>query len=213
MKIRWAGHAAFVIQAAGQTLITDPFGAGYGYEFIPDPADIVTVSHGHNDHNGVDKVQGKPVVIDTVGRHSVPGIELEGFFSYHDKNQGQERGNNIIFKLVAEGITLVHCGDIGEVIPDATAKQIGPVDVLLIPVGNVYTINGEEAAQVVNKLKPKIVVPMHYSTPTVIIKSQLAKVEAFTQHFDQVGYKQALDLSKAELDAIGGVQVWVLDYQ
>jgi L-ascorbate metabolism protein UlaG (beta-lactamase superfamily) len=213
MKIRWAGHAAFVIQAAGRTLVTDPFGEGYGYDFIPDAADIVTVSHAHQDHSGVDKVRGAPRIINATGKHTVDGIDIEGFFSYHDRTQGSERGNNIIFKIQAEGISVVHCGDIGEIVPDTTAEAIGAVDVLMVPVGDVYTINGAEAVEVMKKLRPKLVIPMHYLTPTVIIARKLATVEQFTQYFDEVVYAKQLDLTPADLQNLSGPQVCVLDYQ
>ena len=213
MLIRWAGHAAFVIQAAGHTIVTDPFGEGYGYNAIPDVADLVTVSHGHNDHAAVNQVQGKPTVVQGLGKWEFPGVTIEGFPSFHDKTAGSERGLNTIFKISAEGVNLLHAGDLGEIPSASLLEKLGSIDILLIPVGDVYTINGAEAAEVVRQLRPKIAIPMHYKTPDLIMSKELATAEPFTQTFDQVIYKQILNVSQQDLTGISDPQIYVLAYK
>jgi L-ascorbate metabolism protein UlaG (beta-lactamase superfamily) len=213
VNIRYAGRSAFVIRAAGKTLITDPFGEGYGHALIKDAADLVTVSHGHNDHNAVDCVPGKPQVLDAAGHYDLGEIDLTAFPSWHDPQAGALRGPNLIFRLKAENISVVHCGDLGETLPAATETLLGAIDVLLIPVGGVYTIDGAEAATLVARLQPKIVVPMHYRTEAVSAGSELESLEGFTQYFDEIIYTPDLELTRSGLDKMTEQRVCVLDYR
>ncbi len=162
MKIRYLGHSCFEITSkTGKKWITDPY-TGVGYE-LPTGlnADVVTLSHGHFDHNYVQAVSTK-VVVNEVGEYAVGGFQVQGISSYHDEKQGTLRGNNIIFKMILDGLTLCHMGDIGELCNEELAKRIGKVDVLLIPVGGTYTVDGAGAMEYVCRLQPKLVIPMHY---------------------------------------------------
>lgn len=165
MKIQWIGHSSFAITLEnGKIIMTDPFGEEVGYPAPSMAADIVTVSHQHFDHNAVKRVPGKPKVFDTVGRHELDGVTVTGIPSYHDEAGGSKRGSNIISVIEAEGLRLCHLGDLGHVLEPAQVEKIGSPDVLLAPVGGFYTIGPDEAARVVDQLKPKYVVPMHYKT-------------------------------------------------
>ena len=162
MKIRYWGHSCFEFtNSCGVRLITDPY-TGVGYE-LPDglSAEIVTVSHGHFDHNFTQAVQTENV-LNTTGAHCVQGIEIYGVESAHDPKHGALRGKNIIFKFVMDGLTVCHMGDIGEEVTDSLVEKIGKVDVLLIPVGGTYTIDAQGAKAYMDKLAPKTVIPMHY---------------------------------------------------
>jgi len=170
MEVKWYGHASFLITTEkGITIISDPYepgayGGGISYGPIPDEADIVTVSHDHSDHNYVKGLPGNPQQIKGAGRHEAKGIIFEGIATYHDATKGSERGENTIFTFSADGIKICHLGDLGHVLSDRDINAIGEIDVLFIPVGGFYTIDPKEATEVVNQLKPKVVIPMHYKT-------------------------------------------------
>jgi L-ascorbate metabolism protein UlaG (beta-lactamase superfamily) len=170
MEIQWYGHASFLLTTAkGIKIIMDPyepgaFGGGIMYGPITDKADICLVSHDHADHNYVAGLAGSPQVIKTPGRHEVKGIVVQGFPSYHDATRGSERGENIIFMVVADGIRVCHLGDLGHRLSDKEVKEIGQVDCLLIPIGGFYTIDPKEATAVADQLHPQLIIPMHWKT-------------------------------------------------
>jgi L-ascorbate metabolism protein UlaG (beta-lactamase superfamily) len=208
MKVKWYGHAAFLITTdQGIKIITDPyepgaFGGGIAYGPIPDQADIVLVSHDHADHNYVQGIKGKPQVVKGTGSHKVKNLEFKGIAAYHDGRKGSERGQNTIFCFSVDGVNVCHLGDLGHVLSDAETKQIGPVDLLLMPVGGVYTIDPAQATQTAQKLSPKIVIPMHYKTPHCGFP--LAQVEDFTS--GKAGVKTArgdeVEIKKEKLPQI-----------
>ena len=167
MKIKYLGHAAFAITSnKGVKIITDPYATSpdLTYGEITESADIVTVSHGHHDHNNVAAVKGNPEVVSRAGRSVVKGIEVRGVASYHDDAGGSLRGDNIIFCFGVNGVTVCHLGDLGHRLDDKQLKEIGRVDILLIPVGGNYTIDAKVATEVCGQLKPRVVMPMHYKT-------------------------------------------------
>lgn len=170
MKITWLGHSAFLVEARdGTRIITDPFEAGsyggaIGYPPIRDRADIVTVSHDHADHNAESCVAGKPEVMRRAEERTVKGVTIRGVPSYHDASGGHERGRNIIFVLTVDGVRIAHLGDLGHVLSREDAEVLGPIDVLLLPVGGTYTIGPEEAKKVVERIGAMVVIPMHYKT-------------------------------------------------
>ncbi len=184
MKIKWYGHASFLITSnQGVKIITDPyepggFGGAIGYGPIPDEADIVLVSHDHADHNHVQGLRGKPQVVKGTGSHRVKGFEFEGIPAYHDGSKGSERGQNTIFCFQVDGLRICHLGDLGHVLNEKEAKKIGGVDVLMIPVGGFYTIDPLEAGQTIQILRPRVTVPMHFKTSKCGFP--LATIEDFT---------------------------------
>ena len=143
MIIKWLGHASFFISSKGIDIITDPINEKSGYPLLPRSADIVTISHQHWDHNAAEGIAGPPRVFEGAGQHELDGVLISGINAYHDKNQGRDRGTNTIFKISAEGINVVHLGDLGHIPGPQQVEEIGPVDVLLIPVGGVYTVDAE----------------------------------------------------------------------
>jgi len=185
MQIRYLGHAAFLLTTeGGLRLITDPyepgaFGGAIGFGAIPDEADIVTVSHAHVDHGDVASLSGRPVAYREPGQFQVDGITLKGVATYHDTTRGQERGPNIVWVVGAEGLQVCHLGDLGAVLEAGEVRSVGPVDVLLVPVGGTFTIDAAGARRVAGLLKPRLVIPMHYRTPKV--KLDLDPVDTFLQ--------------------------------
>jgi len=171
MRIKWLGHASFLITSdTGTKIITDPFEASYvasggsSYGDIEESADIVTVSHDHTDHSNVATVKGKPEVIRKAGITKVKGMEFKGIASHHDEAGGSKRGNNTMFCFEMDGIRVCHLGDLGHQLSDQQSSELGDVDILLIPVGGYYTIDAKVATQVWDQLKPKVAIPMHFKT-------------------------------------------------
>jgi len=165
MRIKWLGHASFLLEAEdGTKVITDPFDESLGYAIPKEKPDVVTVSHEHFDHNAVDLLPGKPVVVKGVGEKEIKGIVFKGIKSFHDKSKGAQRGANTIFVFDIDGVRVCHLGDLGHILNSEQQKEIGEVDILLIPVGGTFTIDGREAIEVSRQLNPKLLIPMHYRT-------------------------------------------------
>lgn len=170
MKIKWYGHAAFLITSdQGIKIILDPyepgaFGGQLSYGKIPDQADVVLVSHDHADHNDTKSLPGSPQVVKGSGSKTVKGIIVKGVATYHDPSKGSERGANTIYNLQVDGIQVCHLGDLGHGLSEKEVKEIGPVDILLLPVGGFFTIDAKEASRIVDQIKPKVVIPMHFKT-------------------------------------------------
>ena len=165
MKVKWLGHASFLITSdEGLKIVTDPYSVGGGIDYgkIQEAADIVVVSHGHGDHNNAKAVRGNPEVVTTSKK--VKGIEFKGIPSYHDDAKGKQRGPNTIFCFAIDGVKVCHLGDLGHQLDSKQIAEIGEVDILLIPVGGFYTIDAKVANQVCDKLNPRVVIPMHYKT-------------------------------------------------
>ena len=186
MEIKYLGHASFLIKTKKAKIVTDPFDPQMvGLKFPKVEAEIVTISHQHQDHNRSDLVLGNPTVFDWPGEFEKMGVRIFGFKTYHDKEKGVKRGENIVFKIETEGISLVHCGDLGLVPDDDFLDRLGNVDILLVPVGGFYTIDPSEAYELVKKIEPAIVIPMHYNHPKLNqeVFGSLSSVEEFTKKF------------------------------
>jgi L-ascorbate metabolism protein UlaG (beta-lactamase superfamily) len=170
MKIKWYGHAAFLITSnQGVKIITDPyepnaFGGQLTYGKIEDAADIVLVSHDHADHNHTKDLPGSPQIFKGSGSKTSKGISFKGVATFHDPSKGKERGENTVFTAEIDGVRVCHLGDLGHVLSQKEVTEIGPVDILITPVGGFYTIDSKEASQVATLLKPKVVIPMHFKT-------------------------------------------------
>jgi len=184
MKIQWLGHSAFLLETTdGRKLITDPYDSGsydgaVGYEEIDVAADVVTVSHDHPDHDGVSNLPMQPA---TVVRSPKPceaeGFNIFGLETFHDENKGEDRGKNTIFVIEAEDLRICHLGDLGHTLSDDEIAKLGRIDVLMIPVGGHFTIDAAQASVIVDKIKPGVVIPMHYKTK--VLGFPIAGVETF----------------------------------
>ncbi len=208
MEIKYLGHSSFLIKTKSAKVITDPFDPKItGLKFPKAEADIVTVSHMHSDHNHIHNITGPegraPLVIDMPGEFESRGVRVFGFRSFHDDKKGEERGENILFKVEAEGVSVLHCGDLGHIPEDSFIDSIGEVDVLLVPVGGFYTIDPEAAAALVKKVEPAVVIPMHYNQKDLDQKSfgQLVGVSDFTKKFgmENIEPTPKLSIKKEEL--------------
>jgi len=170
MKIKWYGHAAFLITSEkGTKIILDPyepgaFGGQLSYGKINDQSDITLTSHDHADHNDTKSLPGSPQVVKGSGLKTIKGISIKGVSTFHDPSKGSERGENTIFNLQVDGMQVCHLGDLGHILSDKEVAEIGPVDILLIPVGGYFTIDAKEATRVAEQIKPKVLIPMHFKT-------------------------------------------------
>lgn len=166
MVIRFYGHSLFTFELdSGRTILTDPYGVFYDYPVQTIAADVVTISHHHHDHDAVSMVGGTPVIVDRVGVHTpFPGLRITGIPTKHDEVGGAKRGDNIVFIIEAEGLRIVHLGDLGHLLTDEQSAAIGTPDVLLTPVGGTYTTDAQTAAANVHRLQARVTIPMHYQT-------------------------------------------------
>ena len=166
MILRYYGHSLFTLSLeSGIVVATDPYGAYRDYPRRKLRADIVTVSHHHHDHDAVDMIEGHPTIYDQAGKFCpAPDLTLIGVETKHDQVNGAQRGNNLIFIIEAEGLHIVHMGDIGHLLIDSQRRMIGSPDVLMVPVGGVFTTDAEAAAANVRLLNPRVTIPMHYRT-------------------------------------------------
>ena len=163
VRVSWLGHAMFLLEdGAGNRLVTDPYNDYVGYPLPDVAAGIVLVSHDHADHANVSLVKGDPAVVNSAGRHEQGGLAIAGFPSYHDLKRGAERGANVIYRWNMQGIDFVHLGDLGHPLDQELAGELAGADVLFVPVGGTFTIDDAEAFRVVETLRPRIAIPMHY---------------------------------------------------
>ena len=182
MDITYLGHSSFKLRGRTATVITDPFDPKFvGLKFASNEAEIVTISHNHEDHNNSEAVKGTKMVVNGPGEYEISGISIIGIPSFHDAKKGEERGKNVIYVFEMDGLRIVHLGDLGCDLTDSEISQIGSVDVLLIPVGGEYTIGPKDAVKIISAIDPYFVIPMHYKVDGLSseLASKLEPVETF----------------------------------
>ncbi len=191
MKITWCGHSAFLLESNDGLvrLLFDPYipGAWNGelnYLPIREQCDAIFVSHRHDGHFGFNTISGNPAFIRGYGRFWVQNIHVNGVKTWHDEVEGAERGDNTAFSFGIDGLDVAHMGDIGHALTDEQLAELGRVDVLLVPCGGGSTVDAEGAYRIVEQLKPKVVIPMHYKTDR--IDAPLDGVESFSKLFEVV---------------------------
>lgn len=168
MIIKFLGHACFFLKSDnGPSIITDPYKPGaYGgaltYGPITDMAELAVVSHDHEDNGDINSLPNQPLIIRASS--IAHGVEFDVVQTFHDTTEGKERGPNRVTRFILDEIRFCHMGDLGHVLSDRQIQEIGDVDVIMLPVGGTFTIGPEEANQVIEQLKPKIAIPMHYRT-------------------------------------------------
>jgi len=184
MEIDWFGHACFRLRGRDGTVIADPYAKDIGLSFARPRADIVTISHDHPGHSFAKGVKGDPKVIEGPGEYEIKNIFVTGVPAAHDKKGGKERGANTLYVFDIDGLTICHLGDLGHIPTQAQVGALGNVNVLLVPVGGVSTINAGEAAEIVAMLEPRIVIPMHFAHADLKFK-----LDAATKFFKAMGIK------------------------
>lgn len=166
MLIKHIGHAEFLIEnERGVRIVTDPYDAGCGYPIQKVTADTVLVSHHHHDHDAVENLKGEPRIIDTAGHYTPEaGVTVTAVRGFHDDAGGSKRGETLLFLIEAEGLRIVHLGDLGCALNSEQIEILKAPDVLMIPVGGFFTIDAEQARETAEQLGARIILPMHYKT-------------------------------------------------
>lgn len=200
MNIIWQGQSCFqIITQRGKNnqvrIVIDPFSEEIGLKLPKLEADILLVSHNHYDHNNIKAISGNPFLIEGPGEYEIKEIFIQGISSFHDNCQGRERGENTIYTLEAEGMKICHLGDFGQ--KELTSEQlekIGDIDILMIPIGGIYTIDSKGAIKVMSQIEPKIIIPMHYQIPKLKIK-----LEGLEKFLKTMGIKSIEPLNKLSI--------------
>jgi L-ascorbate metabolism protein UlaG (beta-lactamase superfamily) len=202
-----------IISKNGTKVLTDPFHNMLGYKLPEVEANIVSISHNHGDHNNIEAVKGDFMHVNELGSFSKDGIEIKGVQTFHDKASGAKRGKNVIYNFKIDGINVCHCGDLGHTLDSNLVKEIGNVDILLIPVGGRATIDAIDAVNVMKQLKPKVVIPMHYRTKAFGIFGFLfAKVDKFISTSGlKVREYDVLELNQENINDYSGIVVLKYD--
>ncbi len=210
MDISWLGHSCFRIKGKQTTVITDPYSPTLGYSLGKPTAHIVTVSHQHPGHSYTQGIGGEPRPVTGPGEYEISGVLIIGINTFHDAEGGIKRGKNTVYLMEVDEIAICHLGDLGHVLTAEQVEEMDNVDVLLLPVGGVSTINAPMAAEVVRQLEPKVVIPMHYKTRA--LKWELESVDKFLKEIGvkQVSSQPKLSFSKPSLP--DNTQVFLLDY-
>ncbi|AKM84884.1 TPA: MBL fold metallo-hydrolase [Patescibacteria group bacterium] len=203
MDIKWIGHACFQLRGRDVSIVTDPFSSETGLNLPVLTADVLTISHNHFDHNYTAGVTAA-ITFDTPGEFEFKGARIRGIRTFHDESGGAERGGNIMFLFVIDGLSVLHCGDLGHLPDDALIDTLGDIDVLLLPVGGKYTLPVEAAVEFVRQVEPKIVVPMHFAIPG--LKIDIAGAEQFIHQLGATARRlSTLSINKATLPEEGTV--------
>lgn len=179
ITIKWHGHSCFSVTADNYTIVLDPFADGSvpGIGNIRPEANAVLCSHGHSDHGCTEVV--------TVTEKANSPFHILKIDTYHDDAQGTKRGENRIHILKADGIRIVHLGDLGCMLTPEQTELLKKADVLMIPVGGFYTIDAAQAREIVSILDPKIVIPMHYRSDTFGYPV-IGRLEEFTNYYNNI---------------------------
>jgi len=211
MKFKWWGQASFLItKDDGTKIITDPYNEEMPYKSINDKPDYVTVSHDHFDHNAVNAITGQPYVVNNISGFKDKKVDIKGISTYHDDSEGAERGKNIIFMMQLDGMKVSHLGDLGHPLTSTQVDKLKDTDILLLPVGGHFTIDANQAYEVIKKLDPKVVIPMHFKTD--ILDLPIKGVDKFLDNFSSEKIEK-VNNSEVEIDKLPDEQtVYVLDY-
>jgi L-ascorbate metabolism protein UlaG (beta-lactamase superfamily) len=193
MLIQWFGQSFFKITVKNQlgqevTIVIDPFHKEFCGLKSPNKfgADILLVTHDHEDHNNVELIKGaedgkEPFLISGPGEYEAKGVMIYGLPAFHDNANGTERGEDTIYLIQAEEMWLAHLGDLGQKsLNDDQLSHLEDIDILLLPVGGAgATLDAKAAAEVVSQIEPRVIIPMHYALPG--LKFKFDGVEKFVK--------------------------------
>lgn len=191
MQLRYFGQSCFKIKTKSASLVTDPYSA----KLPKIGAEIVTVSHNHPDHNCIEAIEGKPFIISGPGEYEIKEVSIQGIPTFHDTQNGELRGENIIYVITAEDLTLCHLGDLGHRLSPKLLEMIGDVDVLFVPTGWDKSLGPKAAAEVVNQIEPRLVIPMHY-------KTSLHKTEEYKDMAPVEEFLKEMGVEKQEMEKL-----------
>jgi len=210
MEINWLGHSCFIIKGKKKTIITDPYYPGLGYSLGKPEADIVTLSHFHPGHSYIEGIANDPKQIKGPGEYEIGNTFITGIAAFHDDKKGEIKGKNTIYLIEIDGIALCHLGDLGHRLTPQLAEELGLIDILFLPVGEISTIPLDTAIEIVGQLNPHIVIPMHYKTD--VLAKNLQPVDKFLKKMGirEPEVRPKLSITRSSWSA--KTQVVVLDY-
>jgi L-ascorbate metabolism protein UlaG (beta-lactamase superfamily) len=207
VDVTWLGQSCFRLRGKNAAVVTDPYPPALGPKLKLE-ADVVTVSHEHDNHRNVGAVRDA-YVVEGPGEYEVAGVLVNGLPTYHDDKNGEEHGRNTAYVIELDDVRVCHLGDLGHTLDDATLGAIGNVDVLLVPVGGGAALDGARAAEVVRQVEPRFVIPMHYGHPS--IRMELAPVERFLKEMGVASSEAQTKLAVQASSAEAETKVVVLD--
>jgi len=210
MDITWLGHSCFLISGKEKTIITDPCHPDLGYCLGELEADIVTLSHFHPGHSYIEAIANDPRLVKSPGEYEIGGTFITGVASFHDNKKGDLRGKNTIYIIEMDDMTLCHLGDLGHPLDPHSIEEIGDVDILFLPVGEVSTISLDTAVEIVRQLEPPIVIPMHYKTEA--FTGNLSPVDNFLNKMRVLGLEAKPKLSITSSSLPATPQIILLNY-
>ena len=208
LKVRWLGHASFLVTSQdGTRWLSDPYEESIGLLMPPVEPDFVTISHHHFDHSSLQALTGTPPVFDQRTEYRNHRYRVRAVSTFHDSAGGERWGENLVFVVELGGVRLAHLGDLGHVLTQYQRAELGPVDVIMIPVGGVYTLDGAKATEVVKQVEPHIVIPMHYRMPQLVFP--LDEVRMFTSRWPEAVFHTGgtMEISQAMLTQKNQVHV------
>ena len=176
MEITWLGHSCFRLRSDGAVVVTDPFTDSIGLNMGQPGALAVTVSHVHENHSNSQAVQGDPMVLRGPGEYELSGIYVTGSLTPRAEGDPDDK-RNTAYLVEMENLKLCHLGDVSSVLSTRQVEELTPVDVLFLPVGGVCTVEPAQAREMVQRLEPRIVIPMHYGIPG--LRVELKGLEVF----------------------------------
>ncbi len=186
-------------------LYIDPYKSEFVGETLPkDVADVLLISHNHDDHNAAEVITGpinreKVFVIDKEGEYEIAGVLITALKTYHDKTNGDERGKNLIFSIIMDGMNVVHLGDLGHNLSASQVERLGSVDIMMTPVGGSISLTPEQVHEVVKEISPSYLIPMHYKTDKT--KGELTTLEPLSKFLEKNKYPvTAESVHKIKLD-------------
>ena len=191
MDLTWHGHGCFRLRGKSAAAVTDPFPPSLGIRLPKLEANVITVSHGHENHSHVDACARGARVVDGPGEYEVAGIMVFGIGSFHDSSGGAEKGRNVIYVIEVDDVRVCHLGDLGHKLDEVTVETIGSIDVLLVPVGARNSLSAAAAADIVRLIEPRTVIPMHYAIAG--INKELDGVETFLK---EMGVTEAVPVNR-----------------
>lgn len=196
MDITWLGHGCFRLRGRTAAVVTDPYPPALGPKLAKLEADLVTISHEHENHSYRAAVARDPYVVTTPGEYEVAGVVVAGVPTFHDAQQGATHGRNTVFVIEVDDVRVCHLGDLGHRLGDETIEQLGSIDVLLVPVGGGASLDGNLAAEVARQVDARYVVPMHFGVAG--IRKELEPVERFLR---EMGVVQPEPVAKLAVQA------------
>ncbi|MCX8024586.1 MAG: MBL fold metallo-hydrolase [Thermanaerothrix sp.] len=214
MEITWYGHSCFRITERNlATVVTDPYDhRAVGYAPLKLKADIVTVSHAAPGHNYLAAVKGEPYVITGPGEYEIGGVFITGLQTNGTSKKSADEPRNTLYLIEYNGINILHLGNLNRVPTQAEVESLGPVHIVLVPVGGGSTLNAAKAAEVISLLEPNIVIPMHYATPESTVK-----LDGLNKFLKAMGLNEVTPQPALKVNSVNALpeetQVVVLEYQ